>query len=189
MNGKFFCSLCNKDLEYKNGGFYDPKRHVHAQTESHKVSLQASQAQPSIRKAATKQDNLSVQVTNTELQVAHFLASHQLPMALADDFVSFLAKACPDSAIAKQLRSGRTRTTAGLHVIASHMHNDLVFKMRQQFFSIMPDETTDIAVAEQAAFAARINDVNRGCSKTHFYVHKSAPNQRLRISVRLSKRS
>ena len=46
VNGKFFCSLCNKDLEYKNGGFYDLK--MHAQTESHKVSSQASQTQPSI---------------------------------------------------------------------------------------------------------------------------------------------
>ena len=69
VDGEAFCSLCNKDLEYKNGGLYDPKRH--AQTESHKIPLQASQAQPSVRKAATKQDNLSVQVTNTELQGLH----------------------------------------------------------------------------------------------------------------------
>ena len=51
VDGKAFCKLCNKDLEYKNGGVYDLKRH--AQSESHKVCLHASQAQPSIMKAAT----------------------------------------------------------------------------------------------------------------------------------------
>ena len=55
------------------------------------------------------------------------------------------------------------------------MHNDLVLKMRQNFFSIMPDDTTDIDVAEQAAFAVRICDVNRECSKTYFYGGQECP--------------
>lgn len=98
-----------------------------------------------------KQDcGVSTAATNGILKLAFFFAEHQIPLACADHLVPLIGAVCPDSKIASELKGARTKMTAAVKTVGGDMHRDLVEMMSSSFFSLMPDESTDIAIPEQA---------------------------------------
>ena len=51
-------------------------------------------------------------ISNAELQIAGFLCEHNLSFNIMDHFSDLLPKLCPDSKIAAQFQSKRTKTSS-----------------------------------------------------------------------------
>ena len=162
---KAYCKVCCKDLEFGNGGAYDLERH--SKSVVHQRRAQSAKTQPSLRSSVSQASVMSQSVTDGELRMAFFLAEHRLPLAASEHLNQLFSKVCPDSAIAQRLRCARTKTSAAIDVIAGSFHQHLVERMKTQPFSVVVDESCDVAVVEQVAFALRLAD------KT-FYVHRNS---------------
>ena len=163
--GKAYCKVCCKDLEFGNGGAYDLERH--SKSVVHQRRAQSAKTQPSLRSSVSQASVMSQSVTDGELRMAFFLAEHRLPLAASEHLNQLFSKVCPDSAIAQRLRCARTKTSAAIDVIAGSFHQHLVERMKTQPFSVVVDESCDVAVVEQVAFAVRL------AGKT-FYVHRNS---------------
>ena len=137
--------------------------------------ISSSSATCSICKVSTKSSlirfasvSMSQSVTDGELRMAFFLAEHRLPLAASEHLNQLFSKVCPDSAIAQRLSArARTRARAAIDVIAGSFHQHLVERMKTQPFSVVVDESCDVAVVEQVAFAVRL-------AGTTFYVHRNS---------------
>lgn len=152
--GKAFCRICSKDLEFANGGAYDLERH--SKSAIHQRRALSAKTQPSLRSTVSQASAMAQSVADGELRMAFFLAEHRLPLATSEHLSQLFSKVCPDSAIAKRLQCARTKTSAAIDVIAGSFHQQLLERMRKQPFSVIVDESSDIGVVEQVAFAVRI---------------------------------
>ena len=164
--GKAFCTLCNKDLEYKKGGLYDLKRH--GTRDAHVKAAKARELQGSILQPRT-QNTLAASAANGVLKAAFFLAEHHIPVSAADHLVDLIKAICPDSKIASEMVGARTKMTAAIMTVAEAMHGDLVKMISGSYFAILPDESTDVAVKEQVAIAVRVFDDERGLVQTQSF--------------------
>ena len=164
--GKAYCTVCDKDLEYKQGGVYDLKRHADRVT--HRKKFNAAQSSGDLRQLVKPRqaDATSVAATNGVLKLAFFIAEHHIPLAVADHLVPLLSSICPDSKVASAMKAGRTKMSAAVHCVAEEMHGDLLKILSTSFFSIMPDESADVSVLEQVAVAVRVFDDSAGCVRT-----------------------
>jgi len=96
-------------------------------------------------------------VQNTELHMAAFLAEHDLSFNLMDHMSDLLPILCPDSRIAGQFKCKRTKMTCIIkNALAPHFHKMLVEKLKDSFFSIIIDETTDVSTCKQLAIITRV---------------------------------
>ena len=65
----------------------------------------------------------------------------------------------PDSSFAKDFKCSRTKATAVLKVISQDCWKTISAAVREsKYFSLQTDETTDIAVTQQAAIMLRFLD-------------------------------
>lgn len=88
-------------------------------------------------------------VREAEMRMAAFL---NLSFNLMDHFSDFLSKLCPDSRIAAQFNSKRTKTKCTL---APHFHQELVQKLWLSRLSSIIDETTDVSTRKELAVVTR----------------------------------
>ena len=169
--GKAYCTVCDNDLAFKCGGFADLKRH--GQTKAHQENARrtSDSRQKSLRESFAPRlpTGISTAAANGELRLAFFLAEHHLPLTVADHLVQVVKCVCPDSAIAGEMRAARTKMTAAVNTVADAMHADLVKKMKDGFWAIIPDETADISVKEQVGVSVRVFDESDGQVRTYAY--------------------
>ena len=89
-------------------------------------------------------------VRDAEMRMAAFLSEHNLSFNLMDHFSDLM---CPDSKIAGQFKSKRTKTRCIIrNALAPHFHQELVQKFH---FSIIIDETTDVSSHKELAVVTR----------------------------------
>ena len=120
VDGKAFCTVCQKDLEFQNGGVYGLERH--GRSVAHQNRVRTTKSQPRLRSTASQASTVSQAVTDAELSTAYFIAEHRLPFTTSDHLAQLLSKVCPDSTIAKKIKSGRTKTSASIEVVATTYH-------------------------------------------------------------------
>lgn len=77
------------------------------------------------------------------LYAAH-LAEHNIPITAADHAGPLFRKMFPDSEIAKQYGSGRTKTTSILVTLANNDDACLTELMKRSVFSLATDGSTDM---------------------------------------------
>lgn len=172
---KAFCTLCQKDLEFQAGGIRDLQRH--ATRESHVRAARARETTSDLGKAfqAKQSDSVSVAATNGVLRFGFFKAEHHIPLSTADHLVKVVAAVCPDSKIAAEMKGARTKMTAAIRTIAADMHAELAQVMKTGFFTIIPDESMDVAVTEQIGIAVRVFE--KGVVRTLSYGLRSVSSQ------------
>lgn len=91
-------------------------------------------------------------VHNAEIRMAAFISEHNLSFNLMDHFSDLLSKLCPDSKIAAQFRSKRTKTRCIVrNALAPYFHEELVKKLQAFPFSFIIDETTDVSTHKELA--------------------------------------
>ena len=156
------CKLCNSDLSVGKGGKKDLLKH--AGTQSHKKNERAVSGS-SLSMFVVRQDN---SVVDAELRWANFVAENHLPMALSDNFNKLVPAMFPDSAIAKEFRCARTKTSQLIHqALGDTLRENIVDKMKSTFFTLMIDESTDVSVIRQMVIMARV--FNEDEVKTDLY--------------------
>lgn len=75
-----------------------------------------------------------------------------------DSLPNLLKECCPDSAIAKQLQCGRTKSTQLIDKISQQGRKTVIFALRNKKFSLIVDETTDVSSKKCIVLVARYVD-------------------------------
>ena len=140
-----FCTVCNCDVSIAGGGVHGVKRHC--ATAKHTKGLGVVNRQSSIGAAfSVSSGNRSVKesVTLAELHFTYFSIEHNLPLAPANHFGKLCGEVFPDSKIAEQCSSARTKSTAMVtHALTAAADENVTKACRNQPFRILCDGGND----------------------------------------------
>lgn len=161
--GWISCKACNKDLNWSNDGITALKRH--ANTKKHKACIEAVKIQSTDRSDLLQlSENISsvqMRARRVEILVSLFIARHNLPIALSDDLITFLKHVDLDRKVQKELSCGATKCTAIIcNVTGKYTFSKLVSTLRKQKFSLIVDESTDVASTKNLALSVRFRSKN-----------------------------
>ena len=130
------CKVCLCDFSL---GFNDVKCHI--ESKKHKDFEKAMKGQSSISLCKTL---LEDQVTRAELYFATFIAEHNLALMTADHFPKLCKVMFPDSKIALEYASGRTKTTALVkHALAPAVNSKVIHECQTSPFTLLCDGGND----------------------------------------------
>ena len=97
------------------------------------------------------------------------LVQHNIPLALADELTPLFHDIFPDSEIAKQFSSKRTKTACIVNgAIAPFYQQRIIESMRNGPFSVAIDGSSDTGVEKMNPLTIRIFDVTEGVVSTQF---------------------
>lgn len=145
-----FCKICNKQLIAG-----------HSELLRHQISKKHQEKEASMKHTRSivdmvVTDSISSDVKRAEIKMAAFTAEHNLPIAVMDHLSDLVKEAFPDSEIAKKFKSKRTKTRCIIkNILAKEFKTQLITTLQRQKFSIIIDETTDIASKKQLALVVR----------------------------------
>lgn len=167
---KAMCILCNATL---TADIHVIKRH--GEGNKHKIKLTAASAsrskQPSIISALKATPATEKQIVNTsEIKLAAFVAEHRISHNVMNHLSDLLPKLFPDSNIAKAMKIKPTKLQATINnCIGAAEKGEMVNDLKSQKFSILIDESTDIAVVKTLAIVVRYYDTNFGKIISRFW--------------------
>ncbi|XP_017481522.1 PREDICTED: zinc finger protein 862-like [Rhagoletis zephyria] len=153
-NGCAFCIACDKTIlnhltHLKN----------HEKTTFHVVNLERKKKQLSIDKfLGPEHQKFQQQVRDAELTLVMFLITHNLPFLLMDYLPGLLTECCPDSNIAKNIKCGRTKSVQLTEFLSNLASKNIVNYLKQNKFSLIVDETTDVSMKKCLVLVARYVD-------------------------------
>lgn len=165
--GKPTCVACNLKIHCN---IYNIKRHDASTT--HKKNVAKVERTPKITEIVSNEPEKihNLQVKRAEKNLCVFLQEHNLPFLLADHLAKFLPHICPDSKIAKSLACIRTKATyITKECLAKQQLEDLSDILRSKLFSLIIDETTDIATEKSLALVVRFYNDKEKQVKDHFF--------------------
>ncbi|KAJ8980514.1 hypothetical protein NQ317_007934 [Molorchus minor] len=163
--GVHFAHACDIDINIKSGKL---QLHRHAQREKHKNFCRSKVKQRSLLDFMPPA-GLDTQVKNSVLILTAFVVEHNLPMKLMDHVPDLLRAVCPDSKIAKSLKSARTKTTNIIkNVMGLYSFRAIIEVLKNNKFSLIIDETTDRATIKHMCLVVRVmfNDNVSDCFLT-----------------------
>ncbi|KAJ8968819.1 hypothetical protein NQ314_002081 [Rhamnusium bicolor] len=144
------------------GSVFHLKRHENSK--SHREKYKAALSTPSLVKVLDKTAAKieEQKVNEAELKHAVFLAEHNLLFSLMDHLPQIIASACPDSKIALKLKIKRKKAIQLIKVLIGPSNKDeLILDLKENYFSIILDETTDISTSKCLAVIARYYKNNK----------------------------
>ncbi|XP_074661129.1 zinc finger BED domain-containing protein 5-like [Tubulanus polymorphus] len=109
-----FCAYCKSDFTVAYGGVDDIHRHM--ATSKHSEAAKALNKSKNITSFFVRKEDLSV--IRAETMFCEFLVEHNIPISAADHVGELARKMFPDSQIAKDYSSGRTKTTCIIKELA-----------------------------------------------------------------------
>lgn len=113
-------------------------------------------------KKPSKNDNLDDKVAKAEITMSAFMAEHNVPFLQADHLIECCKLMFPDSAIAQGMSFKRNKAAYVMQQgIAHYERLTIVDICREQKFSIIIDESTDVSTAEVLAVVVRFLDEKR----------------------------
>lgn len=105
-----------------------------------------------------KSNPVDEQVKIAEILLSGFLAKHNIAFLVIDHLEPLLKRIFPDSKICQQIKIKRTKATNIIkHVIAPVEKKALANKLNNSKFSVMIDESTDIASVSTMCVVVRYN--------------------------------
>ena len=135
------CDICQTDFSVASGGFNEVKRHV--ENKKHK-DLAAGMAGQSTLASAIARSLATDQVTRAEIYFSMFVTEHNLPFFAADHFSKLCKVMFPDSKIAGEYSSGRTKTTSIVkHALAPALNSQVVEQCCSSPYTILCDGGND----------------------------------------------
>ena len=129
----------------------------HSKSEIHKKAMksrQPGQQQGNLVQCFRRQEENSLFKETFEVRVCAFLAEHNLPLSLIGPLVSLFKSTAPvnskEAEVLKGIHLSTTRYTNILRQgLGLYFSKELVQILRDTYFSIIPDETTDVATEKQ----------------------------------------
>ena len=103
-----FCTLCNSHIYIGSSAKSDVIRHAKTQNHLKLVSFQ-NQSKPISSFLPGANSTLNDKIIKAETLFSNFVAEHNLPFAISDDFTKLCKKMFTDSEIAKGFACGRTK--------------------------------------------------------------------------------
>jgi len=91
-----------------------------------------------------------------EILISLFTAKHNLALSLSDDLLDFIKRLDINEKIQDKITCGTTKCTAIIcNITGKFGSNNLVSILQKQQFSLLIDESTDIATCKNSALVAR----------------------------------
>ena len=150
-----YCKICDKHLLCGEGGIRDLKRH--GETAGHKKMKKAYEGQRLLLSTWATSENAATKAARAEAILANMLVEHNLPFLLMDHLPGVLRHPFPDSAIAKEMKCARTKSTAIVkHALAPAAHELMVSGVLA--YSLMMDESTDRGDKKRVGMLIRYYD-------------------------------
>lgn len=133
------------------------KRHL--QSETHKLKSAKPDVQ-SVFSTLVEDENISMKrhVRAAEIKLSMYVAEKNMAISVMDDLPSLIASICIDSKIAKNIKCGRTKSTAILtQIVAPENINNISQHIQNEnlCYSIIVDESTDISAKKSLAIVIR----------------------------------
>ena len=151
----FYYISCHKALSCDHQGKKDITDHC--ASPSHKECVKSSKNQATLDMFCTcntAQTSLEKKVVNAEVKITNFLVQHNLLLATADHLSSLFKEVFPDSNIAKNYVSCRTKTT-------SIINEAFIQHCKTHPFSVGTDGLNDTDYEKMNPVCLQIFDVNR----------------------------
>lgn len=140
-----FCSACNVHISVSSGKMSVQK---HSAAKKHKQNCTVVAKQPSVSDmpSVSSRKKIHESVQESEIRLAAFICEHDLPIKTVEHMPKLIQAICPDFAIAKELKCGRTKLTSIVnHVTGEESSEMLVKKLQESKFSLIVDESTDLS--------------------------------------------
>ena len=166
------CKVCNKSLSCRKTALQR-----HSQSAQHKKALSetaAGKRQGNLVQCLQRQAESTVYKETTEAQVCSFLAQHNLPLSLISDLMSLFKSIAPNNGkeveILKQIHLSATRCTNIIRRgVGLYFQMEFTNILRKSYFSIIPDETTDVSTEKQLGICVIYFDENDMKIVTKFF--------------------
>nr|CAI5858476.1 unnamed protein product [Callosobruchus analis] len=158
--GDKICVICNKSIQGGKSHLERHEKNLRHTILSKKVESSRNVAE--MLKKMTISTSFSRLIKSAEYKLTMgVIVEHNSPMLLMDHLPKLLASSLPDSQIAKNINCARTKTTQIIHMLKNYAESSVVEKLRNQFFSIIIDETTDISSKKCLAILVRFLDASK----------------------------
>ncbi|XP_058827037.1 uncharacterized protein LOC131687020 [Topomyia yanbarensis] len=136
-----------------SAGFVDFQKHGTTQKHKQNESL-LKKATPSV--TTMLKTSYKEKIRNAELQLCAWGAANDKSASDIESFAECIRRICPDSEIAKGLKMGRTKATAIItNVLGEGQHDELSAHLKKTPFSLIADESTDLAAKKSLALIVR----------------------------------
>ncbi|XP_023310301.1 zinc finger protein 862-like [Anoplophora glabripennis] len=154
-----FCKIC---LTKISGGKFHLKRHESKSTHTRRARV--AKMTPLVEMYLQKKDVKSLLIKKAELKMAAFLCVHNLPFLLLDYLPSLQKNIFPDSEICKSVQIKRKKATQlVVGTLAPHFQKELIQDLKNNVFSVIIDEMTDISIEKSLILIVRY--WKNGCVK------------------------
>ena len=152
-----YCSACKREMETKRSVLT-----LHADSDGHHKTV-CRLIDPHIitmeQLRGFGSNSIPHQVKEAELKLAGFLAEHSLPFQLMDHLSELLSSVCPDSNIAANIKRKRSKITCIIkNVLGPYFHNGVSTFLQKNPYSLLVDESTDVASMKQLCVVVRYFD-------------------------------
>ena len=115
---------------------------------------------------ADSETSKSDSVKSAEIRLTAFMMEHNLSFRAADHLCEVLKGCFPDSTIAKELKMKRTKCQKVCVNVMAHSHKQgLINILKQNKFSILVDESTDISTSQNLCIMVRVVEGNAVVTK------------------------
>lgn len=128
----------------------------HAAGKGHEKAVKALKTIRTLESVVGPAKKHSDDVKRAEIQMAGFFAGHNVAFATADNLIAVQKKAFPDSRIVQDMTLGRDKCNAIVrNVIGKTETEGIVKDLRETFFTVLVDESTDTGNDKSMVVVAR----------------------------------
>ena len=114
-----------------------------------------------VQTASSKPSPHKIKIKEAEIKLCGFLAEHNIPFLAMDHLSPLLSSIFTDSQIAKELAVRRTKSKAIIQNVIGQTHKkDIANILKTEKFSVLTDESTDIAALKSACIVIRFYNKN-----------------------------
>lgn len=163
---KCICTVCDSSLTADLGAI---KRH--SEGAKHKLRLPLSHVR-TIDNIFKTQQRVSddEQRKVAEIKLSAFMAEHKISHVVMDHLVDLLPKVFPDSKIASNINLKHTKLQAVINnVVGASERECLVEDLKREKFSVMVDESTDVASVKTMCVVVKYYDLTSGHIVSRFW--------------------
>ncbi|XP_063826340.1 zinc finger MYM-type protein 6-like [Ostrinia nubilalis] len=170
---KAICSICNSSLSAEISVL---KRHCSSTKHEQKKkfllsSTSKSSVQPTIESAFKKAPTtLDEKCKVAEIKLAAFIAEHKISHQVVDHLCDLISATFSEPEVAKKIQLKHTKAQAVINNVVGRSEKDTLARdLQNSKFSVMIDESTDIAVVKTMCVVVRYYDYNHGKVLSRFW--------------------
>lgn len=156
-----FCSVCDTKLKHCNRS----RLLNHKLSSKHVKNVKAKKSAVTIDKFVKKKTEPDMQskVSRAELLLSAFMAEHGTPFHQADHLIQVVRNMFPECETAQNMTLKKTKAVYVIRDGIAHEERELIARVcRENVFSLLIDESTDVSVSQILAVMVRYYDQNRG---------------------------